>query len=506
MDTDTPSRERVERALARIADPAGEGARAFTKVYADTARAEADHSDRLRRAGIVRSPIDGLPVSVKDLFDVGGDVTRAGSKILATAAPAQRDAAAVARLRAAGAVIVGRTNMVEFAFGVVGANPHYGTPKNPFDRAIGRVPGGSSSGAAVAVADGMCAMSLGTDTRGSVRVPAALCGLTGFKPTARRVPRDGAFPLSYTLDSVGPLATTVATCAAFDAVLAADDAAGAGAARSARGLRLMLPRSSVLDDLEPAVANAFADAIATLRDVGALVVEAPMPTFDRQAEYFRSGGFAGAEAYSIHKARLDRIDEYDPRVGKRIVLGNELSAADYVELARLRYRFIARSRSGRRAVRRDPDADRRRVSRRRSPKHRDRRRLLPLERPRPAQRRARQFSRRLRRLAAVSCAGNGAGRTIGVRHRDERSTYAGRRRRNRGGTTAERLYKGRDPMRAALMQRGSIWVDTVPDPSRKPARYSSRRVRAASAAPTCTRRGIPKRSSTPAAKPAARSS
>jgi aspartyl-tRNA(Asn)/glutamyl-tRNA(Gln) amidotransferase subunit A len=222
---DITSRERVERALARIADPAGEGARAFTKVYADMARIEADHSDRLRRAGIVRSPIEGLPVSVKDLFDVAGDVTRAGSKILADAAPALSDAAAVARLRAAGAVIVGRTNMVEFAFGVIGANPHYGTPKNPFDRSAGRVPGGSSSGAAVAVADDMCVMSLGTDTRGSVRVPAALCGVTGFKPTARRVPRDGAFPLSYTLDSVGPLCRSVAECAAFDAVLAAESSA-----------------------------------------------------------------------------------------------------------------------------------------------------------------------------------------------------------------------------------------------------------------------------------------
>ncbi len=209
-------------------------------------------------------------------------------------------------MRAAGAIIVGRTNMVEFAFGVVGANPHYGTPKNPFDRAVGRIPGGSSSGAAVAVADGMCAMALGTDTRGSVRVPAALCGVTGFKPTARRVPRDGAFPLSYTLDSVGPLADSVATCAAFDAVLAGEPSA-ALTALSCRGLRLMLPRSGVLDDLDAAVAAAFDEALATLIDAGALVIEVPMPVFDRQAEYFRAGGFAGAEAYSIHTA-ADRED------------------------------------------------------------------------------------------------------------------------------------------------------------------------------------------------------
>ena len=207
----TTSRQLVDQCLARIAEPAGEGPRAYMKVYAELARAEADHSDRLRAAGVVRSAVEGLPVSVKDLFDVAGDVTLAGSKALEGAPPAAADAPAVARLRAAGAVIVGRTGMVEFAFGGVGINPHYGTPKNPWDRASGgRIPGGSSSGAAVAVADGMCAMSLGSDTRGSVRIPSALCGTTGFKPTAARVPREGAFPLSYTLDSVGPLANSVA--------------------------------------------------------------------------------------------------------------------------------------------------------------------------------------------------------------------------------------------------------------------------------------------------------
>src|SRR5690348_8875796 len=183
----TTSRALTEEALARIQDPAGEGARAFMQVNAESARAQADSADRLRKAGVVHSPVDGLPVSLKDLFDVGGEVTRAGSKVLAGAPPAKADAPAVARLRAAGAVFVGRTNMVEFAFGAVGTNPHYGTPKNPWDRKTGRVPGGSSSGAAVSVADGMCVMGLGSDTRGSIRQPAALCGVTGFKPTMRRV-------------------------------------------------------------------------------------------------------------------------------------------------------------------------------------------------------------------------------------------------------------------------------------------------------------------------------
>lgn len=331
----TSSRALVEQALARIARPDGEGARAFMQVDADSALEEADHADRLRKAGVRRSPVDGLPVSIKDLFDVAGQVTRAGSKV--HAAKATVDAVAVARLRAAGAVFVGRTNMVEFAFGGVGTNPHYGTPKNPWDRKTGRVPGGSSSGAAVSVADGMCVMGLGSDTRGSVRGPAALCGITGFKPTQRRVPLDGAFPLSFTLDSIGPLANSVACCAAYDAVLSGDTTPPAELA--AKGLRLLLPRSSVLDDLDANVANAFDGALSRLSAAGMLITEAPMPAFDRQAEFFKGGGFAGAEAYYIHRERLERVSEFDPRVGKRVLLGKELSGADYVALQFLRKEY-----------------------------------------------------------------------------------------------------------------------------------------------------------------------
>jgi aspartyl-tRNA(Asn)/glutamyl-tRNA(Gln) amidotransferase subunit A len=245
----------------------------------------------------------------------------------------------VARLRAAGAILVGRTNMVEFAFGGVGLNPHYGTPKNPWDRATGRVPGGSSSGAAVAVADGMCVMGLGSDTRGSVRIPAALCGIAGFKPTARRVPREGVFPLSYTLDSVGPLANTIECCAACDAVLAGEPA-GPLAELPARGLRLLVPRSSALEDLDPEVARAFESSLCMLSKAGALIAERPVPAFDRQDEYFRCGGLAGAEAYHLHRPRLERLAEFDPRVAQRITLGKALSAADYLELGFLRAAFI----------------------------------------------------------------------------------------------------------------------------------------------------------------------
>ena len=335
----TTSRALVETALARIAEPAGEGARAFMKVYADSARADADQADRLRKAGIVRSMVDGLPISVKDLFDVGGDVTRAGSKLLANAPPAPADAPAVARLRAAGAVIVGRSNMVEFAFGAVGANPHYGTPKNPWDRKTGRVPGGSSSGAAVSVADGMNVMGLGTDTRGSIRQPAALCGVAGFKPTARRVPRQGAFPLSYTLDSIGPLANTVECCAAYDAVLAGEPDARLKEL-PARGLRLLLPRSSAIEELDAAVAKAFEASLAALSRAGAVIEERKVPSFDRQAEFFRNGGFAAAEAYAIHKRWAARFAEYDPRVAKRMTLGKDIAAWELVELGLMREAYM----------------------------------------------------------------------------------------------------------------------------------------------------------------------
>jgi aspartyl-tRNA(Asn)/glutamyl-tRNA(Gln) amidotransferase subunit A len=175
------SRDRLEQALARIADPNGEGKRACLTVYTETARAAADAADARARNGISLGPLDGKIVSIKDLFDVVGEATRAGSTILANAPPAAADAPVVRRLRAAGAVIVAKTNMPEFAGSIFGYNPHYGTPGNPADRA--RDPGGSSSGAAVAVADGMCEVGIGSDTGGSTRAPAAFCGTVGYKPS-----------------------------------------------------------------------------------------------------------------------------------------------------------------------------------------------------------------------------------------------------------------------------------------------------------------------------------
>ena len=330
----TTSRALVEAALADIADPA-----TFIAVY-DQARDAADAQDRLRRAGYVASPLAGLPVSIKDLFDVAGERTRAGSKALDDSAPATRDAAIVMRLRQAGAVLIGRTNMTEFAFSGVGINPHYGTPGNPFDRA--RIPGGSSSGAAVSVKDGAAAVAIGTDTGGSVRIPAALCGLVGFKPTQRRVPLAGALPLSSTLDSIGPLGNSVACCAVTDAVLAGE-VTEAPVPLPVAGLRLGVPQSFVLDGLDDDVAAAFARALSALSRAGARVTDLPLAEFADYPAINTTGGFSAAEAFAWHRGLLARRGEdYDPRVRVRIARGGQMSAADYVTLAGERTRFIAR--------------------------------------------------------------------------------------------------------------------------------------------------------------------
>src|SRR6202795_2970121 len=216
------ARQLVDECLARIADPSGEGARTFIHVDAKAAIEAAEAMDRLRAVKAAPSPYAGIPVSIKDLFDIKGQVTRAGSRALEDSAPAERDATVVARLRRAGFVVIGRTNMTEFAYSGIGINPHYGTPKGAWQRGTGHVPGGSSSGAAVSVTDGMAHGALGTDTGGSCRIPAAYNGIVGFKPTQRRVPLDGGGPLSFTLDSFGPLARRVGSCALLDPVLAAE--------------------------------------------------------------------------------------------------------------------------------------------------------------------------------------------------------------------------------------------------------------------------------------------
>ena len=336
----TTSEKLVQSCLERIAAPSGEGAKAFIKVYADAALAAARASDTARANGQIASMIAGIPISIKDLFDVGGEVTRAGSKLLADDPPATTDAPAIARLRAAGAIIVGRTNMTEFAYGAHGMNAHYGTPLNPWDRNGRRIPGGSTSGGAVSVTDGMAAATIGSDTGGSVRIPAALCGITSFKPTQARVPLAGAFPLSFTRDSIGPLGHSVACCTWLDAIMA-DTIAEPPDAVPLKGMRLGIPRTLLLDDLAPQVAAAFARALSRLSAAGASVIEFDFPELQREIDGSKKANFSAVEAYALHRARLaTHVGEFDPRVARRLLLGATINAADYVDLLQLRQSLI----------------------------------------------------------------------------------------------------------------------------------------------------------------------
>ena len=318
----------------------GEGPRAFVEVYTNGAAAAADVADRARAAGLAGA-LGGLPISIKDLLDVAGEVTRAGSMVRADAAPAAADAPVVRRLRQAGAVLTGRTNMTEFAYSGLGINPHYGTPANPYDRATGRIPGGSSAGAAVSVTDGMALAAIGSDTGGSVRIPAAFCGLTGLKPTARRVPTDGVFPLSYTLDSIGPLAPTVACCAAIDAVIA-DQPTRAPQPLPVAGLRLAVPDHIVLDDLDDTVAGVFDETLRKLAEAGARITTRPFPVLTKIGAANASGGFVAPECYAIVRELMAKdAARFDPRVLSRIVKAEDMPAADYVTLQRERAAIIA---------------------------------------------------------------------------------------------------------------------------------------------------------------------
>src|SRR5262245_42246592 len=335
-----PARDRLEEALASIANPKGEGARACLTVYSRAAQAAADASDARARAGVTLGPLDGTIISIKDLFDVAGEPTRAGSKVLADAPPPAADAPVVRRLRAAGSVIVAKTNMTEFAFSILGLNPHYGTPGNPADRT--RVPGGSSSGGAVAVADGMCEIAIGSDTGGSVRAPAAFCGIVGFKPSKFRVPTEGAFPLSYTLDSIGPMATTVAQCAAADTVMASEEP-WALEPEPLEGLRLAIPQGRPLADLDKTVAARFADATGALRRAGVRVSDVQFSPLDDMVKVNANAKspITPIEAFAIHRERLAANGaDYDPIVRNRIETARDVLAADYVALIRNREALV----------------------------------------------------------------------------------------------------------------------------------------------------------------------
>ncbi|MBI5718268.1 MAG: amidase [Burkholderiales bacterium] len=343
----------VTEVLARARQPGA--AQVFTALYDEPALAAARQADQAQRRGALlhaSSPLAGLPVSVKDLFDVAGETTLAGSIVRRGAAPASADAPAVQRLRAAGAAIVGKTNMTEFAFSGVGINPHYGTPRNPAAAGSAgecdgarRVPGGSSSGAAVSVALGLAVAGLGSDTGGSIRIPAALCGLVGFKNTQARTPLAGAFPLAHSLDTVCAMTHSVADCLFVDGVISGAPLT-VPRREGVHGLKLALPRTLMLDALEPPVARAFERTLARLAAAGAVVKEIALAELAEIASINAPGGFSPVEAYATHRELFAaRRAEYDPRVAARVALGEKVLAADYIVMQRRRADWIQRVRA-----------------------------------------------------------------------------------------------------------------------------------------------------------------
>lgn len=329
------SRDRLDAILLRLTARAGDE-RVFTKLYADTALLAADAADARRTAGLSLGPLDGAIVSIKEMFDVAGEITLAGSAARGNVQPAAEDALIVKRLRRAGAVIVGRTAMTEYAFTAVGLNPHRGAPANATNAAL--APGGSSSGAGVSVAEGTSEIGIGSDTGGSVRIPAALNGVVGFKPTARRVPLDGAFPLSSTLDSVGPLARTVAGCAAADAVMAGDEPAPLPELALA-GMRFGLPAGRLMGDLDVGVGNAFAGVLAKLSRAGVGVADHDIDDLlAAMTAATKPASIAAIEAAEVHSGWLSKgaAGPVDPRITGPLSRGLAISAATYIGMLRRR--------------------------------------------------------------------------------------------------------------------------------------------------------------------------
>lgn len=329
----TTARAEIECAIETAQSP--RCAHVFLKTMFDEARATASSADPARQ------PLAGLAVSVKDLFDIAGQTSSAGSTVLADAPAALVDAAVVARLRGAGAAIIGRTNMTEFAFSGVGVNPHFGTPANAAATDVPRIPGGSSSGAAVSVATGAAWIGLGSDTGGSIRIPAALNGIVGFKSTAHLVPVEGAIPLSTTLDTACAMTRSVR-----DAILAHEILSARPVPRSAAPLssyRLAVTPTLMLDDMDATVARAFERTLKTLRQAGARIEEIALPELSELSTFQTKGNFSAAESYTWHRHLLkDQSSRYDPRVLTRIMRGASMSASDYIELTQARHDWIMR--------------------------------------------------------------------------------------------------------------------------------------------------------------------
>jgi aspartyl-tRNA(Asn)/glutamyl-tRNA(Gln) amidotransferase subunit A len=330
----------IEASIAAADSPACR--HAFIRRFDVMARAAAAGVDAARLAGAPVPALAGLAVSIKDLFDVAGMPSTAASRTLADAPPAQADSPAVARLRGAGAALLGHTNLTEFAFSGIGINPHFGTPLNPATLRLDptpRIPGGSTSGGAVSVAAGAAWAALGSDTRGSIRVPAALQGLVGFKSTQALTPTQGCLPLSFTLDTACAITRSVRDAALLHQLLSAQPVRLQ--CRPASALRLAVPIGSMLDDLDATVARAFERSLAALRAAGARIQDVTLPPSEPVP--MASGLIGAAEAWAWHRKRLDaRHADYDPRVLARIQTGSTISAADYIDLLQARREWIAR--------------------------------------------------------------------------------------------------------------------------------------------------------------------
>jgi aspartyl-tRNA(Asn)/glutamyl-tRNA(Gln) amidotransferase subunit A len=338
FDTSITATQRVAQALEGAVSPAAQ--HVFTQLYADAARATAQHCDAQAQADHSLGALHGVCITIKDNIDVAHESTMAGGVVCAGEAPAQHDAPVLQRLRDAGAVVLGKTNMSEFAFSGVGINPHHGTPANPADPSHARVPGGSSSGAAVSVALGLAEVGIGTDTGGSIRIPAALCGLVGFKSTQSRIPCTGVMELSRTLDTVGSITRSVRACLAVDAVLSQQPLPTDAA--NLRGLSFAVPQTLMMDDVDATVAHAFARTLRRISEAGAQVLEIPFTALGDIAALSMPGGFSPIESYAAHHARLERgAHQIDHRVVARMMLGKGISAQDYLALHNRRNAWIA---------------------------------------------------------------------------------------------------------------------------------------------------------------------
>jgi len=328
-------------------------AHACAAIPGDVVEAEAVHRDALSAAGVSLGPLHGLPIVVKDIIDVAGLPTKAGSATRPGPAPAKGDATVVAKLRAAGAITVAKTHTVEFAFGGWGTNASQGTPRNPWKPDEPHTPGGSSSGTGVAVGGRYVAAGLGTDTGGSVRIPAAFCGCVGLKTSIGLVSRAGVVPLSDTFDTIGPLTDTVRRAAEMLDAMQGEDRADpatlgisrsdplSGLERGIDGLRLAVLPDEALSECMPEVRASFAAALGQLRDAGAVIVPVALPK--SFAEYQRHAtAIISSDAYAFHAALADSNEApLNDTTRMRMIMGRDMSARDRVDAQRARQADIA---------------------------------------------------------------------------------------------------------------------------------------------------------------------